>query len=70
LTKVEQTLTNKGEMSEKRQFDIMNKVVLKHHNKMMKFKKDEKKEKELKEYHIEKQKESDLLLKNKLKDID
>ena len=57
-------------MSEKRQFDIMNKVVLKHHNKMMKFKKDEKKEKELKEYHIEKQKESDLLLKNKLKDID
>lgn len=54
MTKVEQTLTAKDELTEKRQFDIMNKVVLKHHNKMMKFKKDEKKERELKEYNKEK----------------
>lgn len=57
-------------MSEKRQFDVMNKVVLKHHNKMIKFKKDEKKERDLKAYNIEKTKESELMLKNKLKDID
>jgi hypothetical protein len=47
----------------------MNKVVLKHHNKMMKFKKDEKKERELRDYNTEKRKETDVLLKNKLKDI-
>lgn len=48
----------------------MNKVVLKHHNKMMKFKKDEKKERELKEYNKEKKKETDILLRNKLRDLD
>lgn len=37
----------------------MNKVVLKHHNKMIKFKKEEKKEKELKMYNEEKKKESE-----------
>ena len=52
-------------MVEKRQYDIMNKVVLKHHNKMMKFKKEEKKDKELKIFNDEKKKETDLQIKNK-----
>jgi hypothetical protein len=60
IGKVEMTLTNKDEMAEKRQYDIMNKVVLKHHNKMMKFKKEEKKDKELKIFNDEKKKETDL----------
>ena len=60
MGKVEQTLTNKDELIEKRQYDIMNKVVLKHHNKMIKFKKEEKKEKELKIFNEEKKKETDL----------
>ena len=51
ISKVEQTLTNKDELAERRQYEIMNKVVLKHHNKMIKFKKEEKKEKELKMYN-------------------
>ena len=59
ISKVEQTLTNKDELAEKRQYDIMNKVVLKHHNKMIKLKKEEKKERELKLYNEEKKKETE-----------
>lgn len=69
IGKVEQTLTNKDEIAEKRQYEIMNKVVLKHHNKMIKFKKEEKKEKELKMYNEEKKRETELQIKNKQKEI-
>jgi hypothetical protein len=44
--KFEQTLLVKSELAEKHQYDILNKVVLKHHNAAQKQKKDEKLEKE------------------------
>ena len=70
MHKLEQTLLQKEEMKEKRLYDVMNKVVLKHHNKMKKFAKDEKMEKEKRIYNIEKSKENDLLLKQKLKALE
>jgi hypothetical protein len=47
---VDQTLIVKSEIQEKHNYDILNKVVLKHHNKLKKFQKDEKLEREKKAY--------------------
>ena len=61
-SKLDQTLIIKTELQDRKYYDTMNKVVLKHHNKMQKFKKDEKLDKEKKMYMLEKSKESDMLL--------
>lgn len=50
--RVEQTLMVKSEIIEKQKYDVLNSVVLKHHNKLQKFKKDEKLEREKKAYMI------------------
>lgn len=42
----------KSEIIEKQKYDVLNSVVLKHHNKLQKFKKDEKLEREKKAYMI------------------
>lgn len=68
-TKVEQTLMTKSEIQEKHEYDILNKVVLKHHNKLLKQKKDEKLQRDERRFQIQKNMENDLMLKQKLKAI-
>lgn len=67
--KLQQTLANKAEHIEKKELDIMNKVILKHHKKEQKMRKDKKDKKELKDYENEKKLESQELYYNKLKNL-
>lgn len=59
----------KSEIQEKNKYDILNKVVLKHHNKLKKFQKDEKLDREKKAYMVQKNMENDTMLKLKLKAV-
>ena len=68
-SKVEQTLAVKSELQEKHKYDIMNKVVLKHHGKQQKQQKQEKEAKKVRLYQIEERKGEDQAFQQKLKSI-
>ena len=57
--KFEQINSNKLELFEKKEYDTLNKVILKHHNKGKKLRLKEKEERDKKLYMDEKKKETD-----------
>jgi len=67
--KIDQTLTLRGEQKIQEEYDVLNKVIMKHHQKQQSLKKVEKEKKANMRAEVEKRMEQEILHKNNLESI-
>ena len=67
--KIDQTLTLSGEQKIQEEYDVLNKVIMKHHQKQQSLKKVEKEKKANMRAEVEKRMEQEILHKNNLESI-